>query len=233
MTAEAVLTWPTVWELQFLSSLHDFLTVIQEEHPGGYLFARPLHMLARQQKKHTHTGHGSSCRSSTTPYRTTNLSMSLTYFHIGYCAKCIIYSLQLSYWSSKLTAWETKSKILQSENTNALSSLYAGEGHGGNLDGESTLTSFSLQKTGRCRLGWQQQTTEWFKEVSPGLKTSRVCLFSPCQENIKAHIWKPSLMTLGELSIIPSNLSILCLFWLTVSCWVTHIDMDSFILESI
>lgn len=37
--------------LAFEISLH-FLTVIQEEHPGEDLLARPLHVLSRQQRTH-------------------------------------------------------------------------------------------------------------------------------------------------------------------------------------
>lgn len=48
MTA-AVLTWPTVWKIHSPGCCWDSLTVIQEEHPGENLLARPLHMLARQQ----------------------------------------------------------------------------------------------------------------------------------------------------------------------------------------
>lgn len=49
MTA-AVLTWPTLWKIHSIRSLCDFLTLIQEEHPGEDLLARPLHVLSRQQR---------------------------------------------------------------------------------------------------------------------------------------------------------------------------------------
>lgn len=81
----------------------------------------------------------------------------------------------------------------------------------GDVGGGCTSTSLavaSLQEMGRCRSGWQQQTTEWFKEVRVGLKTSRVCLFSPRQENIKTHSWKLSLKTQEWLSIALNDLSI-------------------------